>query len=117
MISYYKNLRYLHFELKITEISCCNGIAKPQNYDIQKKFKFALPNIKGFEFHDEPLNGFHIIVGKKTGSSPKKAVVYFPGGGSRRWQMPSNGSIKKYIGLRDKNRTEYVPCMACIYIY
>ena len=66
--------------------------------DIQKKFKFALPNIKGFEFHDEPLNGFHIIVGKKTGSSPKKAVVYFPGGGSRRWQMPSNGSIKKYIG-------------------
>ena len=28
------------------------------------------------------------------GSSPKKAVVYFPGGGSRRWQMPSNGSIK-----------------------
>lgn len=71
---------------------------KQASYDIQKKFKFALPNIKGFEFHDEPLNGFHIIVGKKTGSSPKKAVVYFPGGGSRRWQMPSNGSIKNYIG-------------------
>lgn len=67
---------------------------KQASYDIRKKFKFALPNIKGFEFHDELLNGFHIIVGKKTGSSPKKAVVYFPGGGSRCWQMPSNGSIK-----------------------
>ena len=27
------------------------------SYDIQKKFKFRLPVIKGYEFRDEPLGG------------------------------------------------------------
>ena len=70
---------------------------KQASYDIQSKFKFELPKIKGIEFRDEQLNGFHIIIGKKVGSSPKNAVVYFPGGGSRRWQLPFKGSMKNYI--------------------
>ena len=70
---------------------------KQASYDIQSKFKFELPKIKDIEFRDEQLNGFHIIIGKKFGSSPKKAVVYFPGGGSRRWQLPFKGSMKNYI--------------------
>lgn len=70
---------------------------KQVSYDIQKKFKFELPKIKGYEFRDEQLGGFHIIIGKKSGSSPKNAVVYFPGGGSRRWQLPFKSSMKNYI--------------------
>ena len=70
---------------------------KQASYDVQKKFKFKLPSIRGYEFRDEQLDGFHIIVGKKAGSEPDRAVVYFPGGGSRRWQLPFKGSIKRYI--------------------
>ena len=70
---------------------------KQASYDIQRKFRFALPKIRGYEFRDEQLDGFHIIVGKKAGSHPDKAVVYFPGGGSRRWQLPFKSSIKHYI--------------------
>ena len=70
---------------------------KQASYNVQKKFKFALPRIRGFEFRDERLDGFHIIVGKETGTEPDKAVVYFPGGGSRRWQLPYKSSMKNYI--------------------
>ena len=70
---------------------------KQASYDVQRKFRFALPRIKGFEFRDELLDGFHIIVGKKADSKPDKALVYFPGGGSRRWQLPFKGSVKRYI--------------------
>ena len=70
---------------------------KQASYDVQKKFKFRLPTIRGFAFRDEQLDGFHIIVGKKAGSNPDRAVVYFPGGGSRRWQLPFKSSIKHYI--------------------
>lgn len=70
---------------------------KQASYDIQRKFRFALPKIRGYEFRDEQLDGFHIVVGKKAGSHPDKAVVYFPGGGSRRWQLPFKSSVKHYI--------------------
>ena len=70
---------------------------KQASYDIQKKFRFSLPKIRGFEFRDEQLDGSHVIVGKKAGTAPDKAVVYFPGGGSRRWQLPYKSSIKNYI--------------------
>ena len=68
-----------------------------ESYEVQRKFRFSLPEIKGFEFRDEALDGFHIIAGKKAGSSPERAIVYFPGGGSRRWQLPAKGSIRNYI--------------------
>ena len=70
---------------------------KKASYDIQSKFKFALPKIKGYEFRDERLDGFHIVVGKRAGTEPDKAVVYFAGGGSRRWQLPYKSSMKHYI--------------------
>ena len=70
---------------------------KQASYDVQQKFRFALPKIRGYEFRDEQLDGFHIIVGKKTGSEPDRAVVYFPGGGSRQWQLPFKSSVKHYI--------------------
>lgn len=76
-------------------------VFKQESYKVQAKFKFALPKINGFEFRDEQLDGFHIIVGKKTGSEPNRAIVYFPGGGSRKWQLPSKGSIKNYISKTD----------------
>lgn len=64
---------------------------------MQKRFRFSLPKIKGFEFQDEQLDGFHIIVGKEKGTNPDKVIVYVPGGGSRRWQLPYKSSIKNYI--------------------
>ena len=74
---------------------------KQASYAVQKKFRFALPKIKGYEFRDEQLDGFHIIVGKRAGSAPDRALVYFPGGGSRRWQLPFKSSIKHYISDTD----------------
>ena len=70
---------------------------KRESYKVQAKFRFSLPEINGFEFRDEPLDGCHIIVGKKAGTNPDRAVVYLPGGGSRRWQLPYKSSIKNYI--------------------
>lgn len=70
---------------------------KQDSSDVQKKFKFRLPKIKGLEFHDEILDGYHIIVGKKKGINSKRVIVYFPGGGSRRWQLPYKSSMKNYI--------------------
>jgi len=70
---------------------------KQLSYKEQSKFRFELPKIKGLEFRDEQLDGSHIIVGKKAGSDPKNAIVYFPGGGSRRWQLPYKSSIRNYI--------------------
>ena len=70
---------------------------KQASYQVQAKFHFSLPKIHGFEFRDEQLDGFHIIVGKEAGTDPTHAVVYFPGGGSRRWQLPYKNSMKNYI--------------------
>ena len=70
---------------------------KKASYDVQSKFSFKLPEIRGYEFRDEMLNGFHIIVGKKEGTDPDRALVYYPGGGSRRWQLPYRNSIRNYI--------------------
>lgn len=43
------------------------------------------------------IKGLEFRVGKKAGSNPKNAIVYFPGGGSRRWQLPFKSSEKNYI--------------------
>ena len=74
---------------------------KQASYKLQAKFRFSLPDIKGYEFRDEQLDGFHIIVGKKAGSRPSRAIVYFPGGGSRIWQLPAKRSVKNYISRTD----------------
>ncbi len=74
---------------------------KQASYKVQAKFRFSIPKINGYEFRDEQLDGFHIIVGNKKGSAPKRAIVYFPGGGSRKWQLPAKSSIKNYISKTD----------------
>lgn len=70
---------------------------RQMSYEVQAKFRFALPKIHGLTFRDEMLDGFHIIVGKRKGSAPDRAIVYFAGGGSRRWQLPFRGSLRHYI--------------------
>ena len=70
---------------------------KRASYEVQRKFRFTLPRFRGFEFQDEPLDGFHIIVGREAGTNPDRAVVNFPGGGSRKWQLPYKSSMKNYI--------------------
>ena len=70
---------------------------KQDSYKVQAGFRFSLPEIKGYEFRDEQLDGCHIIVGKEAGTDPDRAIVYLPGGGSRRWQLPYKRSIKNYI--------------------
>lgn len=57
------------------------------SYEVQAKFRFTLPEIKGFEFWGESFDGFHVVVGTRKGTAPDKAIVYFPGS-SRRWQLP-----------------------------
>ena len=74
---------------------------KKESYKVQAAFRFSLPKIRGLEFRDETLDGFHIIVGKKKGTDPDKALVYYPGGGSRRWQLPYRSSLKNYIFQTD----------------
>ena len=70
---------------------------KRESYKVQARFRFSLPELRGVEFWDEQLDGFHIIVGRKASSHPSRAIVYFPGGGSRKWQLPSKSSMKNYI--------------------
>ena len=48
---------------------------KQASYDVQKTFQFKLPSIRGYEFRDEQLEDFHIIVGKKAGSEPDRAFL------------------------------------------
>lgn len=80
---------------------------KKASYEVQRKFRFSLPSIKEFEFHDEPLDGFHVIIGKQKGTDPDRAIVYFPGGGSRKWQLPYRSSLRNYI--RDTSSELWIP--------
>ena len=84
---------------------------KRESYRVQAKFRFSLPEIRGYEFRDEPLDGFHIIVGKQAGSRPNRAIVYFPGGGSRRWKLPARGSMK--TTSPGQARSCGFPCIRC----
>ncbi len=63
---------------------------KQASYEVQKKFKFALPRINGFEFRDERLDGFHIIVGKEAGPTKPSSIspAAVPGAGSSPIKAP-----------------------------
>lgn len=67
------------------------------SHEIQAKFRFELPKIKGYEFRDERIDGCHCIIGHKAGTVPERALVYFVGGGERRWQLPSKKSMARYM--------------------
>jgi len=74
---------------------------KEVSYKIQSKFRLSLPVINGYVFRDRQLDGFHIIIGKKKDNSTDRVIVYFPGGGCRRWQMPYKSSMKNYMEQTD----------------
>lgn len=77
------------------------------SHNIQAKFKWKLPKIKGFEFRDEVIDQCHCIVGHKTGTTPKRALVYFVGGGERRWQLPMKKSMARY--MEETGRELWIP--------
>lgn len=43
------------------------------------------------------IDGCHCIIGAREGKHYKSTAVYFVGGGSRRWQLPSKKSMLRYI--------------------
>ncbi|MDO5298013.1 MAG: alpha/beta hydrolase [Clostridia bacterium] len=77
------------------------------SHEIQAKFRFRLPQIRGYEFRDEQIGGFHCIVGHKAGRTPKRALVYFVGGGERRWQLPMKKSMARY--MEETDRELFIP--------
>ena len=62
---------------------------KQASYDIQRKFKFSLPKFKGFEFRDEIMDGFHVIVGKKDRNQAGLRGCVLP----RRWNEAMAASV------------------------
>jgi acetyl esterase/lipase len=77
------------------------------SYEIQAKFKLKLPKKNGYEFKKMETGGFPVIVGHKTGADTKRALLYLVGGGERRWQMPSEKSMLRYI--EETNRDLWIP--------
>lgn len=70
---------------------------------LQAKFKFRLPQKKGYEFRDEIIDGYHCIVGHKSGSDTKKALLYLVGGANRRYQLPKVSTMVRYIEETDRD--------------
>jgi acetyl esterase/lipase len=77
------------------------------SHEIQAKFKLKLPKKAGYEFKKMEIDGFSIIIGHKTGTNTKRALLYLVGGGERRWQMPSEKSMLRYI--EETNRDLWIP--------
>lgn len=67
------------------------------SYKVQGKFKFEPPKKKGYEFREEKICNSRVIIGNRTGRTSGRAIMYFVGGGARRWQMPFNKSIFRYM--------------------
>ena len=74
---------------------------------MQAKFRFELPKIKGFEFRDEQIDGYHCIVGRKAGAKPTRALMYFFGGGL----VPTFVICKSVLGLSDNYAALIVPLL------
>jgi acetyl esterase/lipase len=77
------------------------------SHEIQEKFKLKLPKKDGYEFKKIEIGGFSVIIGHKTGTDTKRALLYLVGGGMRRWQMPSKKSMFRYI--EETNRDLWIP--------
>lgn len=73
------------------------------SHELQAKFKFQLPQKKGYEFRDEIIDGCHCIVGHKSGSHTKRALLYLVGGGNRRYQMPKVSAMVRYMDETDRD--------------
>jgi acetyl esterase/lipase len=70
---------------------------------IQAKFKLKPPKKRGYDFKVIDIDGFRVIVGHKTGAAAKKALLYLVGGGERRWQLPSERSMFRYIDETERD--------------
>jgi acetyl esterase/lipase len=77
------------------------------SHEIQEKFHLKLPQKNGYDFKVIDIDGFQVVVGHKTGTDPKRALLYLVGGGMRRWQMPSEKSMLRYI--EETNRDLWIP--------
>jgi acetyl esterase/lipase len=77
------------------------------SHEMQEKFKLKLPKKRGYEFKKIEIDGFQVIIGRKTGTHTRKALLYLVGGGERRWQMPSANSMCRYI--EETNRDLWIP--------
>jgi acetyl esterase/lipase len=77
------------------------------SHELQEKFQLKLPQEKGYEFKIKEIDGFQVIVGHKTGTDTKRALMYLVGGGMRRWQIPSKKSMLRYI--EETNRDLWIP--------
>jgi acetyl esterase/lipase len=73
------------------------------SHQIQAKFKLKLPQKKGYDFQLTDIDGCQVIVGRKTGAAAKKALLYLVGGGERRWQMPGEKSMFRYIDETERD--------------
>jgi acetyl esterase/lipase len=73
------------------------------SHEMQAKFKLKLPKKRGYEFKKIEIDGFGVIIGHKTGTHTRKALLYLVGGGERRWQMPSANSMCRYIEETDRD--------------
>ena len=77
------------------------------SHELQAKFKFRLPQKKGYEFRDEIIDGCHCIVGHKSGSHSKRALLYLVGGANRRYQIPKVSAMVRY--MEETNRDLWLP--------
>lgn len=77
------------------------------SHELQSKFKFRLPQKKGYEFRDEIIDGCHCIVGHKSGSQTKRALLYLVGGANRRYQLPKVATMVRY--MEETNRDLWLP--------
>jgi acetyl esterase/lipase len=77
------------------------------SHEIQAKFKLKLPKKNGYEFHVIEIDGFQVVIGHKIGADARKALLYLVGGGERRWQLPSEKSIIRYI--EETSRDLWIP--------
>jgi acetyl esterase/lipase len=77
------------------------------SHQIQSKFKLKLPKKDGYEFKKIETGGFPVIIGHKIGSDTGKALLYLVGGGARRWQLPSEKSMLRYV--EETNRDLWIP--------
>ena len=73
------------------------------SHRLQIKFKFRLPQKKGYEFRDEIIDGCHCIVGHKSGSRTKRALLYLVGGANRRYQIPKVSTMVRYMDETDRD--------------
>jgi acetyl esterase/lipase len=77
------------------------------SHELQEKFQLKLPHKNGYEFQIKDIDGFQVIIGHKTGAEAEKALLYLLGGAMRRWQMPTEKSMLRYI--EETNRDLWIP--------